>query len=429
MKKEGIIVLAILIVIFVVGCTPNNGNLPSAISGTEYSYPMPALKEGNGPYNCAITSDSILPGTLTLNECILSGTVPTLEGMTEKIFTFKYTVTDANGIVYGPFDAVLPVTTGPPRFEPPELPDAEIGKEYNFNFCDYPSSLECGQSAYVFGGAGAPLTFSATDLPLGFFLDSSGRLYGTAPENSNEEEKIILICAIDSSYVEDCKYVKLSIKKETSLVFKLNMKATRVYHGETNLGLPGDKGGGTRVLEDASIEWGIEDAIITLKKTNGLSYLTSDDLDVKTDETGYSSVENFRKKSIPIKAKGSAAISYDFSIPENGECVADTSTGDYDLMIPFTLSNSFNSKISISFERPIIETGNIGDYSCRNTGVADYILKAGIRGMPIGFLVTFENDEGTVTGQNNNPAVYTYSFGAADGGTNSETWTVTLERV
>ena len=233
MKKEIVVPLIILVaVIFISGCAGQKGALPAALSGQPYSYIIPSPAEGKGPFSCSVSSDSVIPNGLSFQGCTLSGTAPALLGVSEKIFSFKFLITDAQGKTYGPFDAALPVSVGPPEFSPPDLPEAGVGKDYLFNFCENPTALDCTESYSIAGGAGTPYTFSAAGLPLGLFLKSNGELGGKIPEETQEGEKTFRVCAIDSSRAEDCKDVKLTIKKNIALEYRLSLKSTKTYSGE-----------------------------------------------------------------------------------------------------------------------------------------------------------------------------------------------------
>ncbi len=444
MKKESVIVLTILVAfVFISGCAQQSvpGKLPAALSGQPYSYAISVPDGNKGPFTCTATPDSVLPSGMSFDGCTLKGTAPTLLGTSEKTFSFKFTITDTNGKAIGTFDATLPVTVGPLEFLPPELPDAEIGQRYLFSFCEVPTALDCSSSSSITGGAGAQYTFYATGLPLGFFLNSNGELSGMIPDGTQEGDKTFRVCAVDSSRVEDCKDMKLTIKKKETRKYKVSLKASQTYHGEVALYLTSANGGYTIVYEDGSVKWEMNDVVITLTKPYSYVLFTSDDYDVKTDEYGYSTADNFRKKQFPMKVSGSTSLSYEFSIPENGECVADSSSGAYDLSVPITLKieqpSAGEPKLIFDIDEgywkvnPSIEKGDLSQMKCKNAGGAEYILKsmmAGVADAGLGY-VTFEDDGGMKTGQDNNPRVYTYAFSAANAGTNSFEWTLTVERV
>src|SRR3989344_3530957 len=257
MKKEALITLIIFFTIFIAGCGSGTGALPAALSGKDYSYDIPAPSGGKGPFSCAATPDSVIPTGLSFNGCTLTGTAPTLLGVSEKVFSFKFSITDADGKSYGPFDATLPVSVGPPEFLPSELSEAGVGQAYSFSFCDNPTALDCISSSSISGGAGAPYTFSATGLPLGLFFSPNGELSGKIPEEMQEGDKTFNVCVRDSAFVEDCKDVKISIKKNIALEYRLSLKSSLDYGGEV---VNYDFCGGS-AREKGSITWEIDNVV------------------------------------------------------------------------------------------------------------------------------------------------------------------------
>ena len=428
MKKETVIILIILFAIFIAGC--DSGALPAALSGQDYSYDIPAPSGGKGPFSCAATPDSVIPTGLSFNGCTLTGTAPTLLGVSEKVFSFKFSITDADGKSYGPFDATLPVSVGPPEFLPSELSEAGVGQAYSFSFCDNPTALDCISSSSISGGAGAPYTFSATGLPLGLFFSPNGELSGKIPEEMQEGDKTFNVCVRDSAFVEDCKDVKISIKKNIALEYRLSLKSTKTYKGElVNYNFCG---GSAR--EEGSITWEI-DEVVTLTQPCSLCDYTSDEYDVKTDEYGYITPDNFRHLQVPMKASGRAAISFDFC--DRGsllECNADSFSGSYDLKVPIEIKlGESGLRVLIDNvyvkDNPNIEIGDVSQKTCKDAGAGEYILKNMATGSS---LVSEDLDAngGTLTGQYEDMNPYGYTFGASPGRTSRHlAWTLTVERV
>ncbi|MBI4452827.1 hypothetical protein HY637_05325, partial [Candidatus Woesearchaeota archaeon] len=413
--------------------------LPAALSGKDYSYDIPAPSGGTGPFSCAATPDSVIPTGLSFNGCTLTGTAPTLLGVSEKVFSFKFSITGADGKFYGPFDATLPVSVGPPEFLPPELPEAAIGQDYLFSFCDTPTAFDCTQSSSITGGAGAPYTFSATGLPLGLFIKPNGELSGKIPEETLEGDKTFNVCVIDSARVEDCKDVKISIKKNIVLEYRLSLKSTETYGGEVvNYNFCGGS-----AKEEGSITWEIDEVVTLTQPPNPVNPsvpFTSDEYDIQTDEYGYSSPDNFRHLQVPMKASGRAATSYDFCEYSITKCNADSFSGSYDLKIPIEMKldeSGLRVYIANAYvkDNPDIGAGDISQMTCDSGDVAEYILKKIAIESPFVLensyrVAVFDANGGTLTGQYEDMNPYTYASGAASGRTSRHlAWTLTVERV
>lgn len=435
-KKEALITLIILFAIFIAGCGSGQGKLPAALAGQWYSYAIPTPSGSTGPFSCAVSSDSALPAGLSFNGCTLTGTAPTLSGVTEKVFSFKFSMTDAAGKVYGPFDASLPVSVGPPELSVPKMPDAGVGQDYAFPFCEYPTAMDCTSSPLILApGAGAPYSFSATGLPLGLFLSPNGLLTGKIPEGTQEGDKTFNVCMIDSARVEDCKDVTLSIKKNVALEYRLSLKSRLDYSGEVvNFNFCG---GSAR--EFGAITWEI-DEVVMLTQPYSSGPFTSDEYDVKTDEYGYATLDNFRRLQVPVKASGSASTSHDFCGRGEIECKADSFSSSYDLKIPIEMkldASELTVYIDYAYveDNPVIGAGDISKLNCDSAGASVYILKKMVMHSPMvtetGFkIATLDANGGTLTGQYEDINPYSYAFGAAPGRTSRHlAWTLIVERI
>ena len=356
-------------------------------------------------------------------------------GVSEKIFSFRIIITDAQGKAYGPFDATLPISVGPPEFLPPELPQAGVGKEYSFSFCDNPAAMDCLGSSSISGGAGAPYTFSATGLPLGLFLDPNGNLYGKIPQQAQEGEAVFRVCAIDSARIEDCKDVKLSISNSIALQYRLSLKSSLDYEGEV---VNFDFCGGS-AKEAGLLSWEIDEAI-TLTQPYPGGYYTSHGYDTQADEYGYTSADNFKSLQVPMKATGRASTSHDFCGRGPIECRADSFSGSYVLSVPIEMrldESGLSVYIDNAYVRdnPLIETEDLSQMTCDQAGAAQYILKKMAIESPFvlenGYKkVVLDANGGELSGQYEDMNPYAYAFGAASGRISRHlAWTLAVERI
>lgn len=426
--EHKIVLSLVCLVALISGCA-GQGALPSALSGELYTYDVPVPTDGTAPFSCSMTAGAVLPAGLTFQGCTLSGTAPTLVGVTEKMFSFQFTITDASGRTYGPIDATLPVRVAPLEFSPSPLPAAARGQLYTFNFCDTPSALECPQSASISGGAGPPYTFSATGLPLGLFLTPDGALSGTIPEEAPEGPIEFAVCAIDSSRTEDCADVTLDVTTRRTLQYTLRLKATHTYNAES---VNHNRCGGS-AYETGVMTWEIDDVPITLTDpyNTGVGF-TSDEYDLQTDEYGYRTPTNFRFIRVPMKVTGQAATSYDAC--EFSTCRPDSSSRAFDLTMP-VLVRTEGSKLAFYLKNfgdinPSLARADVAQLRCESGGGAEYMLKTMALGLQLRrTYYAFDIEGGTDSGEDDDPGVYTYLFSAAPGHiTERFTWSITLER-
>ncbi|MBI2129109.1 putative Ig domain-containing protein [Candidatus Woesearchaeota archaeon] len=309
--------------------------------------------------------------------------------------------------------------------------------DYAFSFCDNPAALDCTSSYSVSGGAGAPYTFSAAGLPLGLFLSPNGELSGKIPKEAQEGERTFRVCAIDSARVEDCKDVKLSIKKNTALKYRLVLKSTKTYSGEVvNFNYCGGS-----AKEDGSIIFEIDEVIVLTQPPSSWNQntpYTSNEYDVITDEYGYTSTDNVRHLQVPMKASGSAATSYDFCEYSTTECNSDSFSASYGIKVPIEMTLDA-SGLTVYIDNPYVkdnphlEAGDISQMTCSSPGIAEYILKKMAVESP--FVrensyrkAVFDANGGTLAGQYEDMNPYTYAFGAASGRTSRHLeWTLAVE--
>jgi len=132
----------------------NIAALPAALEGQAYSAGI-TPSGGTAPYTCAsVPAGSVIIGSIRLNaDCTITGTAPILSsGTTHAAYPVRFTVTDANNIVAGPFDLALEVIREenqgqgqivvgqqvnpnlPTLNLPSQLPNASLFKNYNQSF-------------------------------------------------------------------------------------------------------------------------------------------------------------------------------------------------------------------------------------------------------------------------------------------------------
>jgi len=134
--------------------TQNIAALPAAREGQAYAATI-TPSGGTSPYICAsVPAGSTIIGTIRLNaDCTITGTAPILSsGTTHAAYPVKFTITDATGIVAGPFDLALEVIRAenqgqgqqggvqqnnpniPTLNLPQPLPNATVFNKYNQSF-------------------------------------------------------------------------------------------------------------------------------------------------------------------------------------------------------------------------------------------------------------------------------------------------------
>jgi hypothetical protein len=130
----------------------NIAALPAAKEGQPYAATV-TPQGGTPPYVCSsVPAGSTIINDIRLNaNCTIVGTAPILpSGTTHAAYPVKFMIADANGVVAGPFDLVLEVVRSenqgqgqqggvqqinpnvPTLNLPSRLPNATVGKEYNY---------------------------------------------------------------------------------------------------------------------------------------------------------------------------------------------------------------------------------------------------------------------------------------------------------
>jgi hypothetical protein len=168
-------------------------------------------------------------GTIHLNaDCTIDGAAPMLSpGTTHAAYPVKFIITDATGIVAGPFDLALEVVKVEAQGQqqgggqqnnpnlpvlnlPAQLPPAYGGKNYSY-------------IVNASGGAGGPYSFSMgpgseQSLPVGLYVDwANGTIMGKTELHDNDTRYDLTICAQDNLYTGTCGNTSLMVlsTKET----------------------------------------------------------------------------------------------------------------------------------------------------------------------------------------------------------------------
>ena len=198
----------------------NIASLPAAREGQPYSAAI-TPSGGSPPYRCtSVPAGSAIIGDIRLNEgCTITGTAPILSsGTTHAAYPVKFMITDASGTVAGPFDFALEVVreenqgqvnVGQPGGQQPiiqlpqQLPNATVGKEYNY-------TLKAS------GGAGGPYSFhvdprwDANSFP-GSSYDGNGVLHITLYWINETTTYPLSLCVYDNEMNEGCGNTSLTV--------------------------------------------------------------------------------------------------------------------------------------------------------------------------------------------------------------------------
>ncbi|MCX6769804.1 MAG: putative Ig domain-containing protein [Candidatus Micrarchaeota archaeon] len=188
--------------------------LPAATSGQLYNTKI-TVSGGSAPYNCSAAPGTTMPGALVFSEpgCSITGTAPILDsGTPTAIYPISVLVRDSQGNSES-FKLMLAVNQPAPKLVlPEEIPAAEIGKYYEYNFC-VPSSqsmLDCGQLP-GFESVTSPFTFTVSGQPIGLSMSTNGLLSGTVPVGAITNNYAITVCVTDLVGTETCADTTLPV--------------------------------------------------------------------------------------------------------------------------------------------------------------------------------------------------------------------------
>ncbi|MFC1753241.1 putative Ig domain-containing protein [Thermoproteota archaeon] len=202
MLKKTLIMIVLLI--FITGCGGTGtvpGGLPVAVSDETYT----ATIEGTA---CKLVGATSIGGTLSLDNCVISGTAPHADN--KRIIPFKVEITDDKD-VSTVHEMHLTVEPRPISFELPDsITPGSAGSGYTHSF----------QSDPKYGNP--PYTFTVSGQPMGLFMSLNGVLSGTIPKGATDKTYTLQVCVKDLSGNQACDNTGLKVSKQESLSVEMD---------------------------------------------------------------------------------------------------------------------------------------------------------------------------------------------------------------